>query len=553
MGIVTFTINDTGGDIIPVMPGPPGPAGEPGAPGVQGIPGVPGEQGIPGSAGAPGAPGLQGAPGTDGTNGTNGANGTNGTDSSVLVDQNAIPSTAVTGTAATPLAARAITIPPFGPNEAVEVSVVWSMTSNANLKTMTALFGGQSVGFSDAQTTGPTSTVKFSIQNRGVTNSQLGAGSQALTVDTTVSQTFALLINLAVATDSARIEATTVRIVRSSAQATPMVSGKKWFYGVNGHFDYPQTPATIIANMKTLGTTAYRLAYEGTAASLNAIKAVAQAFQAEGTLQLLVCVDVGTIDPVTALTYTTEVATYNAAFAAGQLVSSTLAPYGVTVYECGNELDSNKGNYVNAANPGWNIRLYPADPGFKKAAFSNALWPILRGACRGAIDGVRAGQPNAICASNAFTVCSTAASDMLWNGTQPDGTTGYPTCRWDVTAWHNYRCNGNLLVMNVYQSIYFYNVIDYISKAYGKQIMLTEFNANGSDDGATGDTDAVRASWVTQVMGELYSLRNKYAIASIMIYEMFGGNWALMNTADNSLVGTFGPAVKAKIAANPDQ
>ena len=48
--------------------------------------------------------------------------------------------------------------------------------------------------------------------------------------------------------------------------------------------------------------------------------------------------------------------------------------------------------------------------------FNNTNWPILRGALRGMIDGVKSVQPNARCGVN-FVYAHIAAADMLWEGT----------------------------------------------------------------------------------------------------------------------------------------
>ena len=80
--------------------------------------------------------------------------------------------------------------------------------------------------------------------------------------------------------------------------------------------------------------------------------------------------------------------------------------------------------------------------------FNNTHWPILRGAIQGMIDGIKTVQPNAKCGVN-FTVADIAASDMLWNGEQPDGSGGYRKMRWDITTWHNYQPYGDIFKIGV--------------------------------------------------------------------------------------------------------
>jgi len=106
-------------------------------------------------------------------------------------------------------------------------------------------------------------------------------------------------------------------------------------------------------------------------------------------------------------------------------VATALAPYGVTLYECGNELTRDPAIIFDSATAG----TYTKD-------FNNANWPIMRGVIRGMIDGIKSVQPGAKVGVN-FCVADVAASDMLWVGQQPDGTGGHPTMRWDITTWHN--------------------------------------------------------------------------------------------------------------------
>ncbi|MDN7184112.1 hypothetical protein M0D69_40100, partial [Caballeronia sp. SEWSISQ10-4 2] len=108
------------------------------------------------------------------------------------------------------------------------------------------------------------------------------------------------------------------------------------FYGMNGHFDYTYTPAQIISMLKALGCTTYRVGCTDDPRQLNAVAALAQAFENAG-MTLFVLVNVGLSDSSGNL-YPNEEVAYSTARGASQTIASTLSPYGVTIYECGNEL-----------------------------------------------------------------------------------------------------------------------------------------------------------------------------------------------------------------------
>jgi hypothetical protein len=315
---------------------------------------------------------------------------------------------------------------------------------------------------------------------------------------------------------------------RIAAAATPGA-----FYGINGHYDYPFTPAQVVGALRALGCTTYRLGCINTPAQLNPVVATASAFQSAG-LTLFTLVNYGLRD-ANGVLYTSETAAYNATFAGAAAIATALAPYGVTMYECGNELTRDPAIIMNSATAGSG----PTD-------FNNTNWPIMRGVMRGMIAGIKSVQPNAKCGIN-FCVADVAASDMLWDGLQPDGTGGYPKVRWDITTWHNYQAYGDIFNVGTDGAGPGFNLPVYCKARYGVPFMITEWNANPES------TDTFRASYVTQQLGEFYAARKADAIQSVMYYELTSGDHTYGIVTDDLVpIEPTYDAFRNFVAANPD-
>ena len=185
------------------------------------------------------------------------------------------------------------------------------------------------------------------------------------------------------------------------------------FHGINGHYDYRYTAAQVVQIMMNMGCSTYRVGCTDDPAQLTAVIRLAQAFQSAG-LTLFVLVNIGVRD-LNGVLFASETVAYDRGRSCGATVAASLAPYGVVMYECGNELTRDNAIILDSTNAGT-----------KAADFSNANWPIMRGAMRGMIDGVQSAQPAAKCGIN-FCVADIGAADALWDGKQPDGTSGYPT------------------------------------------------------------------------------------------------------------------------------
>ncbi|WP_429477998.1 hypothetical protein [Paraburkholderia atlantica] len=276
------------------------------------------------------------------------------------------------------------------------------------------------------------------------------------------------------------------------------------FHGINGHYDYRYSTSQIVSIMQALGCSTYRLSCTDYAPQLAKVVALAQAFQPAG-LKLFVLVDVGIYDGNGNL-FTSESAAYTRGFNCAVAVASALQPHGVTMYECGNELTRANGIILDSTNAGTNV-----------VDFDNANWPLMRGVMRGMIDGVKSVQADAKCGVN-FCVADTGASDALWDGKQPDGTSGHPTVRWDLTTWHNYEVYGDIFDIGTDGSGPGFDLPTYCKARYGVPFVISEWNTGPEK------TEAYRANYISSRLLTYYQARKTKNIQSAMYYELDSGD-----------------------------
>ena len=142
-----------------------------------------------------------------------------------VVASSAVAQTTTGGTTEVGLAT--VTLPVLGPNDRIEITTHWTLTNNANAKTLRLRLGGASgtpfFGFNAASMASFIDRLHY-IQNRGATNSQVGAplsqtnpnGSNAAsigTVDTSVAQDLVISAQLGVGTDTVTLESYIVELV----------------------------------------------------------------------------------------------------------------------------------------------------------------------------------------------------------------------------------------------------------------------------------------------------------------------------------------------------
>jgi hypothetical protein len=278
----------------------------------------------------------------------------------------------------------------------------------------------------------------------------------------------------------------------------------------------------------------YRVTSEGGGESLDYLCALAKALQGTGII-MDCCIDLSMTTGDGEL-FTTESEAFDAGWEAAYTTASALVPLGVGIFETGNELDAKNGIRVPVQSVQGGV---PED-------FSNDIFPILRGVLNGCTSALRlVGGSSVQVASNGFTACSFACSDMLWHGTQPDGSTGHTPIRWDITNWHNYEDYGSMLDMSMDYEKPNTNLLDHLKAAYGKPIIVTEWNSKESND------DDQRSAWATQFMGEMYGARELFDVRALIVYQLFCGDpWGVVNF-DCSIQSTFGETVRDFIAANP--
>lgn len=428
-----------------------------------------------------------------------------------------------------------------GPDGWYELWVDWSCTNSANNKVLQIWIDANATHCDDNQTTNIANTVCIRIGNKNNTSANMMQGAPNLgghsvtfinvNLDFSVEgHSIALWAGITNAADTMRVERWMLTAHNPPVYSKPRLQyGKPMFWGANGHFDDSQTIAQHIAGLKTMGMKLMRITWEGPT-SLATLVAYAQAFQADNTgLQLYVCLDFGITG------YANEMAAYVATFQACFTVVAALAPYGVTLFECGNEMDTKDG--INIGDP----------QGGRPSDFSPALTNIFRGTQRGAVDAVHAVNPAFTAASNAFTVCSIGLSDCMVLGINTDGspaTTG--PIKYDAIAWHNYEDYGSLVGVQTGNSRPWVNILQYVNRRYGGiPIFISEWNAKQSD------TDVQRANWANRIMYDMYTLRYKYNIASVMVYALYGSPWNVLD-GSNAPLATFGQTVQTFITANPD-
>lgn len=303
----------------------------------------------------------------------------------------------------------------------------------------------------------------------------------------------------------------------SSADRTPAqiwscsgAANQKWaftdplahFYGGNAHWDYGWTAREIVDHAHQVGMTTVRMDTGGY--DPNKYGRVHD-----------FAVDIAAIDPnvkvFAAITGGFDITqdedtNYATAFDGAKAVAKSLGAAGITDFECGNELATESSVFPQPGVPGDVASQYTG----------GQSWRAMRGAIRGMIAGVKSVNPSYRTGVN-FTVAQIAASDMLWNGSEPDGSTGYPTVRWDITTWHNYQVYGSLFGMGTSGHGNNFNLIEYVAKAYGKPIMITEWNANPET------SDQEKTVFTTNWLQQAYDNRALYRIESTMIYQMDGG------------------------------
>ncbi|CAB3776336.1 hypothetical protein LMG28614_00194 [Paraburkholderia ultramafica] len=275
------------------------------------------------------------------------------------------------------------------------------------------------------------------------------------------------------------------------------------FFGMNGHFDYTYTPTQLVSILRGIGCTSYRVGCTDDPNQISAVVKLAQAFQSAG-LTLLLLINQGVHDS-NGNVFAGESPAYDRAFACTRTIVTALKPYGVTIYECGNEVTR-----LNAT------ILHFTNEGTKAVDFNNANWPAMRGAMRGMIDGVKSIQPSAKCGID-FCVADIDAADAVGRHA-PDGSGGYMRVRWDITTWHTYEVYGEIFNIGSHGSGPGFDLPTYCKARYGVPFIITEWNTGPER------TEAYRANYITGRLGAFYQARKTHNIQSVMYYVLDSGD-----------------------------
>ena len=144
-------------------------------------------------------------------------------------------------------------------------------------------------------------------------------------------------------------------------------------------------------------------------------------------------------------------------------------------------------------------------------AYANSQWPALRGAVRGFYEGFRSVDTTkqTLIASPSVGWLHYGILLGLWNGQGPDGSSGNPTARWDITNYHWYYDDGDL------ENAGGVNTLSVLKSSFNMPIMLTEIGVQ------TSVSSSVYNSYESTAISEYASGANTYNIIGVDWYELY--------------------------------
>lgn len=292
------------------------------------------------------------------------------------------------------------------------------------------------------------------------------------------------------------------------------------FYGVNIHPYTAGSAGQLMSYIKALNCNMIRSdIYDGSADAL-ALVPYCQAAASRG-MQVVPCLAFNT--PVFT---NNESANYAGYYPLAQAMGRVLKNY-CPIFEISNEMSE----YCGSGN------------GESPSDYNQAKYADCRGVIRACIDGIKSVFTAAQIVAPAGTVTKTGFPKMLWNGTNPNGTSGSPQVRWDFTSWHWYESSANI-ESGFDGTGSAYNVLSALA-TFGKPIWLTEVGFD-FDDSAVD-----QSSYVLSAMAHYYAIRNTYDIQNICWYALAddpGGTFGLM--LDDAVTSKGGFAAFAYFAEN---
>lgn len=308
------------------------------------------------------------------------------------------------------------------------------------------------------------------------------------------------------------------------------------FFGMNVHPNqtsiaaYQRSPDDQAADMAGLGVHIVRADVYGTPDDLTLMQPYCDACAAKG-IEVFLCFGYNSPPSVGS-----ESDNYDAGYQWATTIATGMKDY-VTCYEITNEMST----YCNGEGAG-------TDPG----AYDLEKYNDCRGFTLGLVAGVKDAHPEAKLIMGGGVTTLTAYSEMLWNGTAPDGSSGHPTFKWDVIGWHWYESSGSITA--AYDGTGEpYNVLENLQQ-YGTPIWMTELGFN-----AGGDDEDQQCAYVQQALAEYDGYRDTYAVQAVCWYVLYdlpaeGACYGLIaedgisrKPAYSSFTGTTAAIVRTKV------
>jgi hypothetical protein len=273
----------------------------------------------------------------------------------------------------------------------------------------------------------------------------------------------------------------------SQAQAQS-INNIRW--GVNGHpvQGGPYTRISYTEQMNILrdaGLRSYRMdLYDASPASINTLTQVVAAARPAGIqiIPALIIFD-RNLD---------ENGNYQRGFRTGQTYAQQFKQ-DINVWDLLNEPD----NRAGLKGDGSRIEQY-----------NMQLYVKVRGAIRGLLAGIHAGDPASRGIVNSAGWCHWGLMNQLW----ADGV------RWDITGWNHYSRYGNLESMRSCGNT---NVLQMLKNNFDRPIWITEFNVNANNANKTA-----MGNWLVASMTQWNSIAAKYNIEAANIYVLFNPDGA---------------------------
>jgi hypothetical protein len=283
---------------------------------------------------------------------------------------------------------------------------------------------------------------------------------------------------------------------------------RRIFYGVAGHVSqggiYGKiSDAAQVARLTNLGFTLYAQDVFSPAGAV-AVAQLARVARSQ-------CIGVLAVLTPNFEKTANEKAARDDGYALGHMAATTLKGL-VQYYQVGNEYD--------------NVTILSGH-GRKPSDYDNAKFMKARGSILGMIAAIKQVDPSARIVMCSVSWLHFGFLDMLYHGTQPDGSRGHEIPQWDITAWHWYSDMGDITSarpgvlggLGIAPGI---NVLAYLHDVYGKPIWITEFGARPD----LSEEQATQHLIGNNALAGFVKHANDFDIQSVAMYELYDDNAA---------------------------